>query len=50
MGRFAVPDDIAQAVAFLASDRSAFINGVALPVDGGWIADGSWQSLRLSKR
>ncbi|MER5261058.1 SDR family oxidoreductase [Actinosynnema sp. NPDC002837] len=51
MGRFAAPDDIAQAVAFLADPgRSGFINGVALPVDGGWTADGSWQSLRLSKR
>ena len=51
MGRFAVPDDIAQAVAFLADPgRSGFINGVALPVDGGWTADGSWQSLRRSKR
>ncbi|PSL55275.1 NAD(P)-dependent dehydrogenase (short-subunit alcohol dehydrogenase family) [Saccharothrix carnea] len=51
MGRFATPDDIAQAVAFLADpDRSGFVNGVALPVDGGWTADGSWQSLRLSKR
>jgi NAD(P)-dependent dehydrogenase (short-subunit alcohol dehydrogenase family) len=51
MGRFASPDDIAQAVAFLADPaRSGFVNGVALPVDGGWTADGSWQSLRLSKR
>ncbi|NUT48870.1 MAG: SDR family oxidoreductase [Saccharothrix sp.] len=51
MGRFATPDDIAQAVAFLADPaRSGFVNGVALPVDGGWTADGSWQSLRLSKR
>jgi NAD(P)-dependent dehydrogenase (short-subunit alcohol dehydrogenase family) len=50
-GRFAVPDDIAQAVAFLADPaRSGFVNGVALPVDGGWTADGSWQSLRLAKR
>lgn len=49
-GRFAVPDDIANAVAFLASSKSTFINGVALPVDGGWTADGSWQKLRLSKR
>lgn len=51
MGRFAFPGDIAQAVAFLADpERSGFVNGVALPVDGGWTADGSWQSLRLSKR
>ena len=51
MGRFASPDDIAQAVAFLADPvRSAFINGAALSVDGGWFADGSWQSLRLAAR
>ncbi|MBP2323870.1 NAD(P)-dependent dehydrogenase (short-subunit alcohol dehydrogenase family) [Kibdelosporangium banguiense] len=51
MGRFAAPGDIASAVAFLAdSGMSGFINGVALPVDGGWTADGSWTSLRLRKR
>ncbi len=51
MGRFAVPGDIATAVAFLADpERSGFINGVALPVDGGWSADASWTSLRLRKR
>jgi NAD(P)-dependent dehydrogenase (short-subunit alcohol dehydrogenase family) len=51
MGRFAKPDDIASAVAFLADDeQSSFINGHTLVVDGGWTADASWQSLRLSKR
>jgi NAD(P)-dependent dehydrogenase (short-subunit alcohol dehydrogenase family) len=51
MGRFATPDDIAQAVAFLADGRrSGFVNGAALNVDGGWFADGSWQSLRLEAR
>jgi NAD(P)-dependent dehydrogenase (short-subunit alcohol dehydrogenase family) len=51
MGRFATPDDVAQAVAFLAdAKRSPFINGTALNVDGGWFADGSWQSLRLGAR
>ncbi|MFI6085052.1 SDR family NAD(P)-dependent oxidoreductase [Streptomyces sp. NPDC051217] len=51
MGRFAAPDDIAQAVAFLADPaRSGFVNGTALPVDGGWTADASWTSLRLRKR
>ena len=51
MGRFASPDDVARAVAFLADpERSGFINGVALPVDGGWTADASWTSLRLRKR
>jgi NAD(P)-dependent dehydrogenase (short-subunit alcohol dehydrogenase family) len=51
MGRFASPDDIAAAVAFLADPAvSGFVNGVALPVDGGWSADASWNSLRLRKR
>ncbi|WP_020522522.1 SDR family NAD(P)-dependent oxidoreductase [Catelliglobosispora koreensis] len=47
-GRFATPDDVAQAVLFLA--EQSFINGVTLSVDGGWAADGSWQSLRLGAR
>ena len=51
MGRFAAPGDIAAAVAFLADPaRSGFVNGVSLPVDGGWTADASWTSLRLRKR
>jgi NAD(P)-dependent dehydrogenase (short-subunit alcohol dehydrogenase family) len=51
MGRFATPDDISSAIAFLADEKeSGFINGHALTVDGGWTADGSWDSLRLRHR
>lgn len=35
LGRFSSVDDIASAALFLASDEAAFLNGVALPVDGG---------------
>jgi NAD(P)-dependent dehydrogenase (short-subunit alcohol dehydrogenase family) len=51
MARFAAPADVAKAVVFLADpSRSGFINGVALPVDGGWSIDASWTSLRLKAR
>ena len=35
-GRFGTPEDVADAVYYLASDRSSYVNGVALPVDGGY--------------
>jgi len=37
-GRFAAPEEIARAAAFLASDAASFITGVILPVDGGTTA------------
>jgi NAD(P)-dependent dehydrogenase (short-subunit alcohol dehydrogenase family) len=51
MARFAGPTDIAEAIAFLADPKfSGFVNGMELRVDGGWLADGSWDGLRLSHR
>lgn len=38
LGRVAEPEDIANAVHFLASDASAMVTGVILPVDGGNLA------------
>ena len=35
LGRLATADDVANAVLYLASEEASFINGVALPIDGG---------------
>jgi NAD(P)-dependent dehydrogenase (short-subunit alcohol dehydrogenase family) len=49
--RFARPEDVAESIAFLAdASRSGFVNGATLTVDGGWLADASWESLRIRTR
>jgi 2-dehydro-3-deoxy-D-gluconate 5-dehydrogenase len=37
LGRWGTPEDVAHAVRFLATPSSAFITGVILPVDGGYL-------------
>lgn len=38
LGRVARPEEVAEAIAFLAGDRASFITGIALPVDGGLLS------------
>jgi 3-oxoacyl-[acyl-carrier protein] reductase len=40
-GRYGLTTEIAATAAFLASEQAAYINGVALPVDGGFMATGA---------
>jgi NAD(P)-dependent dehydrogenase (short-subunit alcohol dehydrogenase family) len=37
MGRLGTPEDVADVVEFLVGDRSGFVTGRCIPVDGGWI-------------
>jgi NAD(P)-dependent dehydrogenase (short-subunit alcohol dehydrogenase family) len=41
LGRIGVPNDVAYATMFLASDEAAWITGIVLPVDGGICATGN---------
>jgi NAD(P)-dependent dehydrogenase (short-subunit alcohol dehydrogenase family) len=45
MGRLGTPEEVAAAVVWLCSDAASFVTGIAMPVDGGLVA----QSIDLAK-
>lgn len=44
MGRMVRPEEVAEAIAFLASDAASAITGITLPVDCGWLVKPSWNT------
>ena len=37
LGRFVQPDEVASVIAYLLSDEAAMVNGISMPVDGGFM-------------
>lgn len=44
MARLAQPSEIAEVIAFLASEKASFVTGATFNVDGGWLAFGAPES------
>jgi NAD(P)-dependent dehydrogenase (short-subunit alcohol dehydrogenase family) len=38
LGRIAEPEEVAEAIVWLATRKSSYVTGIALPVDGGYLA------------
>jgi NAD(P)-dependent dehydrogenase (short-subunit alcohol dehydrogenase family) len=38
LGRIAEPEEVADSIVWPATNKSSYVTGVALAVDGGWLA------------
>ena len=38
LGRIAEPEEVADAIVYLATNKSSYVTGIALPVGGGYLA------------
>ena len=41
MNRYGTPEEVAAAVSYLASDGAAYVTGIVIPIDGGFLASGA---------
>ena len=48
LARYGVTADVANAALYLASDMASYVSGIALTVDGGWLAEKSFVSGQAS--
>lgn len=46
MQRYATAEEIANVVAFVASDEASYMTGENVNVDGGWVAYGGWNTYK----
>ena len=44
MKRYGVPEEVAALASFLASERSAYLNGAVIPIDGGFMSSGALEA------
>ena len=46
LGRWGRPEEIAKAIAFLASEDASYLTGTTITIDGGWTRNATPQSLK----
>jgi NAD(P)-dependent dehydrogenase (short-subunit alcohol dehydrogenase family) len=44
LGKFVMPEDVAETILFLCSDAASVITGITLPIDAGWLAMTAYKS------